>query len=76
VTGAAYFAATYLGQKLKLRLLSEKLLIISARFFGVPPFRFYALADGIRQVLSRTRPDLAARPPDNWPLQLFLAWHG
>ena len=52
VTAAAYFAATFLGQKMKLRIPSEKLLIISQRFFGIPPFRFYALADGIRRILS------------------------
>jgi hypothetical protein len=36
---------------MKLRILTEKLLVISQRFFGIPPFRFYALADGIRRVL-------------------------
>jgi len=76
VTAAAYFAATFLGQKLKVRILCDKLLIISARFFGIPPFRFYALADGIRNVLSHTRPPATAPPPDTWPVQLFLAWHG
>jgi hypothetical protein len=75
VATAAYFAATFLGQKLKLRLLTEKLLIISLRFFGIPPFRFYALAEGIRKVLSQGRPPNCAPPPDTWPLQLFLAWH-
>jgi len=40
VTAAAYFAATFLGQKMKLRILCEKLLVISQRFFGIPPFRF------------------------------------
>jgi Transposase DDE domain len=52
VTAVAYFAATFLGQQMKLRILCEKLLIISQRFFGIPPFRFYALADGIRRILS------------------------
>lgn len=47
VTAAAYSAATFLGQQMKLRILCEKLLIISQRFFGIPPFRFYALADGL-----------------------------
>ena len=61
---------------MKLRLLTEKLLIISLRFFGIPPFRFYALAEGIRKVLSQGRPPTCAPPPDTWPLQLFLAWHG
>jgi hypothetical protein len=76
VAAAAYFACTFLGQKMKLRLLTEKLLFISARFFGIPPFRFYALAEGIRKVLSQGRPPSCAPPPDTWPLQLFLAWNG
>jgi len=76
VAAVAYFAATFLGQKLKLRLLTEKLLIISLRFFGIPPFRFYALADGIRQALTPGRPPTCSPPPPSLPLQLFLAWHG
>ncbi|MGC2108376.1 MAG: transposase, partial [Candidatus Korobacteraceae bacterium] len=63
VTAAAYFAATFLGQQMKLRILCEKLLIISQRFFGIPPFRFYALADGIRQVLSQA----TLAPPETPP---------
>jgi len=76
VLAVAYFAATFLGQKLKLKLLCEKLLIISRRFFGIPPFRFYALADAIRHVLSHSSPPASLPPPDEWPLQLILAWHG
>jgi len=34
VTAAAYFAATFLSQQMKLRILCEKLLIISQRFLG------------------------------------------
>ena len=74
VTAAAYFAATFLGQKLKLKILCEKLLIISRRFFGIPPFRFYALADGIRTVLIGSKPDSPPEPPPNLQLQLLLAW--
>src|SRR4029077_4711569 len=48
---------------MKLRILCEKLLIISQRFFGIPPFRFYALADGIKKILSQTSPG----PPENRP---------
>ena len=71
VTAAAFFAATYLGQQMKLRILAEKLLVISQRFFGIPPFRFYALADGIRRLLSGS----AFRPPQESPpdAQLELA---
>ena len=74
VTAAAYFAATFLGQRLKLKILCEKLLIISLRFFGIPPFRFYALADGIRKILSQTSPPASGPPPETWQLDLLLAW--
>ena len=76
VTAAAYFAATFLGQKLKLKILCERLLIISLRFFGIPPFRFYALAEGIRKVLSQTSPETASPPPETWQMELLLAWEG
>jgi hypothetical protein len=75
MTAAAYFAATFLGQKLKLKILCEKLLIISQRFFGIPPFRFYALADRIGNILSRSGPSPpAADPPTNVQLELLLGW--
>ncbi len=75
MTAAAYFATAFLGQKLKLKILCEKLLIISQRFFGIPPFRFYALADGIRNLLSRSRPSPPpADPPKNPQLELLLRW--
>lgn len=76
VTAVAYFAATFLGQQMKLRILCEKLLIISQRFFGIPPFRFYALADGIRNILSGgsfTPPEM---PPSSLQLELTLGWDG
>jgi hypothetical protein len=52
VTATANFAATFLGQRMKLLIHTEKLLVISQRFFGIPPLPFYALADGTR-VFSR-----------------------
>jgi len=72
VTAAAYFAAPFLGQKPKWQILGEKLLRMSRRFFGIPPCRFYALADGIGTVLTGSRPDPATELPPN--LQLLLAW--
>jgi hypothetical protein len=76
VTAAAYFAATFLGQQMKLRILCEKLLVISQRFFGIPPFRFYALADGIRQILSQTTITPPKAPPATLQLDLTLGWEG
>jgi hypothetical protein len=74
VTAVAYFAATFLGQQMKLRILCEKLLIISQRFFGIPPFRFYALADGIRTILSQTTLRPPPAPPESLQLELTLGW--
>jgi hypothetical protein len=76
VTAAAYFAATFLGQQMKLRILCEKLLIISQRFFGIPPFRFYALADGIRRILSQATLSSPEMPPASLQLELTLGWEG
>lgn len=76
VTAVAYFAATFLGQQMKLRILCEKLLIISQRFFGIPPFRFYALADGIRRILSQATFTPPETPPASLQLELTLGWEG
>ena len=76
MTAAAYFATAFLGPKLKLKILCEKLLIISQRFFGIPPFRFYALADGISTILSRCTPSPPADPLDNLQLELLLGGEG
>ncbi len=76
VTAAAYFAATFLGQQMKLRILCEKLPIISQRFFGIPPFRFYALADGIRRILSQATFSPPETPPASLQLELTLGWEG
>ena len=58
--------------KLKLKILCEELLIISQRFFGIQPFRFYALADGIHNILSRSSPSPPGDPPQT--PQLLLGW--
>lgn len=76
VTAVAYFAAAFLGQQMKLRILCEKLLIISQRFFGIPPFRFYALAEGIRRVLAPGAFSQPEPPPPSLQLELALAWEG
>src|SRR5260370_573131 len=75
-TARAYFAETFLGKKMKLRILCEKLLIISQRFFGIPPFRFYALADGIKAILSQTCPGVPQPSLPNLQLELLLGWQG
>jgi hypothetical protein len=74
VTAAAYFAATFPGQRGKRRILCERLLLIPQRFFGIPPFRFHALADGSRKILSQTSPSPPERVPPSLQLELLLGW--
>jgi len=52
VLAASYFAAVYLGEGLKMRILARRVLKVAKRFFGVPDFHYYALADGIATSLA------------------------
>jgi hypothetical protein len=52
VFAASYFAAVYVGEHLKLTILARKVLMVAKRFFGVPPFHYYARADGIAAILA------------------------
>jgi len=54
VHAASYFAAVHLGEGLKLRILARRVLKVAKRFFGVPDFHYYALADGIATILSHS----------------------
>lgn len=51
VQAAAYFAMAYLNLRTKLRVLTGHVLPAARRVFGIPDFRFYALADGIKAYL-------------------------
>ena len=51
ILAVSYFAMVYLGLKTKLRVLARQVLKAARRLFGIPDFRFYALADGIRELL-------------------------
>lgn len=54
VLASSFFAAVYLGHKAKLKILAFNVLKAAKRIFGIPDFRYYALTDGIKEVLSRT----------------------
>ncbi|MGH8531085.1 MAG: transposase [Nevskiales bacterium] len=75
VLAAAYFSAVWLGQSLKLAVLATHVTKVAKRFFGVPDFHYYALADGIAVLLSklgRWLPDSRARLCDTGQLQPSL----
>jgi len=74
LTAVLYFTAVYLGIKMKLRVLSKHLVRAARRVFGVPDFRLYAIADGIKHILfNRSRGiGLWPRPPEPTPPQRLL----
>ncbi|UCE33149.1 MAG: hypothetical protein JSV40_07855 [Deltaproteobacteria bacterium] len=51
--GCILFAAVYVGTRAKLEFLALHFLKAAKRIFGIPDFRYYALADGIKEVLSK-----------------------
>jgi hypothetical protein len=54
VLAVAYFATVYLGKSIKLMISVQEILLLSKRFFGVPTFFNYAMADGITELLKKT----------------------
>jgi len=51
VLAVSYFAAVFLGQNIKLKLLVERVFLISKWFFGVLSFFKYAIAEEIFNTL-------------------------
>jgi len=73
VLATAFFATAYIGQRLKLETLSATILRISKRIFGIPDFRYYAIADGIKRVLERDGKGITRlKPPWSPKNQLSL----
>ena len=55
VHAIAYFTSIYMGLNLKLKIMVQKIFILSKRFFGVSTFFNYAMADGIFELLKKSR---------------------
>jgi hypothetical protein len=53
VFACSYFSAVWLGTKAKLRILAAHALKSAKRLFGTPDFRYYAISDGIKEILWR-----------------------
>lgn len=50
-----YFLSVYLGRKLKLSILIKKICEKAKRFFQIPAFNQYALADGIHRLMFNVK---------------------
>jgi hypothetical protein len=72
VNAVAFFTAVVLGTRIKLDILATHLLTAAKRLFGIPNFRLYALADGIREVCARS--PRRSRPGANTTPQLTLGF--
>ena len=72
VNAVAFFTAVVLGTRIRLEILATHLVTAAKRLFGIPNFRLYALADGIREVCARS-PRRAPPPPQALP-QLSLGF--
>ena len=65
-----------MGVSLKLKIMVEKIFILSKRFFGIPNFFNYAMADGIFNLLKRSFTGIASeikvgKSPPDFQLTLF-----
>ena len=75
VLAIAYFTSVYVGKTLKLKMIFEKIFFMSKRFFGIPEFYNYAMADGIYNYLYNNKYGLeyiTKKPPDIPKNQLEL----
>ena len=74
VLAAAYFTAVWLGTQAKLKILAFHVLKAAKRIFGIPDFRYYALADGLQTILKRIgKGPVRHQEEDSTPLpQLIL----
>lgn len=76
INAISYFTSIYIGISLKLKIMIEKIFILSKRFFGVPNFYNYAMADGIYNLLKRTFTGIdykgkKGKSPPDFQLSLF-----
>jgi hypothetical protein len=75
VLAVTYFAAVYLDQNLKSKILVEGIFLVSKRLFGVPSFFNYAMADGPHDLLFPDKTGLKMRRGDTQNFQLsFNFW--
>jgi len=68
---AIYFITTVLDSESKLKILASHLLQSAKRVFGIPDFRYYALSDGVHNVLKNC-PGIFSHHHEKPPGQLLL----
>jgi len=75
INAIAYFVTIYIGKNLKLKIVFEKIFIFAKRFFGIPSFYSYAMADGIFNYLFDNKYGLIYKTKPKIPdSQLSIIW--
>jgi hypothetical protein len=72
VLAVSYFAAVYLGQNVKLKLLVERIFLVSKQFFGVPSFFHYVIADGLYNLLFPDKTGMKVKSNKIEDFQLYF----
>lgn len=78
ILAVSYFAAVYLKDNLRLKVMVERIYLVSKRFFVVPTFFNYAIADGLYNLLFPDKAGIEHIPRKGKPeFQLsFPFWEG
>jgi len=63
VMAVAYFACVSPGKVVKLKILLQHVYRAAKRIYGIPEFRFYAIADGVKQLLFGCHSGIGRPPP-------------
>lgn len=64
VLAVVYFTAVWLGESLKMSVLLTKATRMAKRFFGIPDFHYYAIADGVGALLRNLGKFMEPEDPD------------
>lgn len=67
-----YFLSVYLGRSLKINILLKKILEKAKRFFQIPVFKHYAIADGIYRILFGVKWESPDKIPKEDSAQRFF----
>jgi hypothetical protein len=62
-----------MGLSLKLKIIVEKIFVLSKRFFGIPNFFNYAMADGIYNLIKATKKGINYLKNPKPPLELQMS---
>jgi hypothetical protein len=72
VMAAIFFTSVVLGTKMKLTILASHVFKAAKRLFGIPDFRYYALSDGLKAILTRFPKHSPPQDPRNSHPDQFL----